>query len=824
MPCEKCIKRGDAASCTFAPGRKKASSSSSDSPNSDEMQNRIDRLEGLVLSLVSNGGAVPSNGARALSTSESTDSAEYNYNRSDPDTIPEADEDQDQDEDEESDVEQISKSMGILKVMDKSQTQFYVGDTHWATVLKDIKELKEHYNQQHVQNQYKEQMLKVEAFQNQTGSVGPMLLRGVGAVPSPELLSASMPYRSVVDKLVARFFSGSDCSSDPSLSELSFVGLLYAIMTLAIQSYDRVGDSPDEYRGKEAQIADEYRVRTVQCLLAANYYKPTPRILLILYLYLQGEYVKCRDASFGLWLLVGTVVRIAMRMGYHRDVSDMGSVSAFEGEMRCRLWAAIVRADLLFSFQIGLPNMIQRAHVDRVLPRNLNDEDFGEDTEILPPSRPTHESTQMSYFIAITRLSLLFQTVTDTANAITPCSFEMILRMDADLRAEKTQVPDQLRMKPLSELKDEPPMRTMERLNLDMLHYKALIVLHRRYFSSSRTNDRYIYCRDTCVDSALKLLEYQAILHEETRPVGSLKSARWFLASLNMSDYLLAGTILCLDLYYQAEAVNSNNATYGFNAERSKREIRACIRARHIWKESMENSMEAFKAVTTLDVMTAQVTKTCPEWMRLQLCGNGGDANAPPLNGNGQGDLNAAQQPEQAAAMTLGMLSGGLSPSAAALYDQNYVTTPGRTNIAMADPQASLDTQFATDDFSGFFDNPGSVSDVPMTLDLPVLTMKQEAWDSYLQSTSFDGLGQGFAGMDIPDPFMVNTANIEIPTGTGMPTSTTATGTNPIKMEPVFQQQQQPQLSQQQKQQNYYLNGAGVFMGVQSPPTTGSGI
>ena len=135
-PCGNCVKKGDASSCTYsAPGaRKKNSSSHGSSTSPDDMQNRIDRLEGLVLSLMTNGAqsAGPAAAAAALSASASSGSAEYprDLDVEDDDMIKE------EGEDGESETEQVARSFGVMRVdNDKSM---YVGEAHWATILSDV--------------------------------------------------------------------------------------------------------------------------------------------------------------------------------------------------------------------------------------------------------------------------------------------------------------------------------------------------------------------------------------------------------------------------------------------------------------------------------------------------------------------------------------------------------------------------------------------------------------------------------------------------------------------------------------------------------------
>ncbi len=130
------MKKGDASSCTYAaPGtRKKNSSSHGYSTSPDDMQNRIDRLEGLVLSLMTNGAqsAGPAAAAAALSTSASSASVEY------PRDVDAEDDDMIKEEGEggESETEQVARSFGVLRV--DNEKSMYVGEAHWAAILSDV--------------------------------------------------------------------------------------------------------------------------------------------------------------------------------------------------------------------------------------------------------------------------------------------------------------------------------------------------------------------------------------------------------------------------------------------------------------------------------------------------------------------------------------------------------------------------------------------------------------------------------------------------------------------------------------------------------------
>lgn len=127
-------------SCSYAAvgSRKKLTSASHSISSPDGMQNRIDRLEGLVLSLMTNGpqsvGAVAA--TRTLSMCNSTGSLEYPH---DIDIDPEAQKcstSKGEGDEAESETDQVSQSLGMMKVYNNQS--MYFGDAHWATILSDV--------------------------------------------------------------------------------------------------------------------------------------------------------------------------------------------------------------------------------------------------------------------------------------------------------------------------------------------------------------------------------------------------------------------------------------------------------------------------------------------------------------------------------------------------------------------------------------------------------------------------------------------------------------------------------------------------------------
>lgn len=92
------------------------------------MQHRIDRLEGLVLSLMTNGSdsAGPTEAGRALSLSS-------NSQQFTPSQLDESFEDA---EEGDSETEKVAKSFGVMHVANNKAV--YFGDGHWGAILSDV--------------------------------------------------------------------------------------------------------------------------------------------------------------------------------------------------------------------------------------------------------------------------------------------------------------------------------------------------------------------------------------------------------------------------------------------------------------------------------------------------------------------------------------------------------------------------------------------------------------------------------------------------------------------------------------------------------------
>ncbi|EPE04794.1 c6 zinc finger domain containing protein [Ophiostoma piceae UAMH 11346] len=657
-PCSNCVKRDgtSVSSCSYAaPVSRKKSSQDTNSP--DDMQNRIDRLESLVLSLMHNGNSVdPATAASAAgmvpgaSTGNSTSRTDSLASAKDPgssNTQPTDDADID---DEGSDIDDgLATSLGVLKVDADRGKSMYIGQEHWHTILADISEVKNYFinHRKDLEKSYERVLQSKPA----TAREAPTFL--LGAEPTTEGdLRAELPPKSTVLTLCGRYFNSMDNAvnlihaptfnaqlrshwQNPSKTPIMWLGLLYSVMCLAMLSYHKVGDEPPEWKGHAMELASLFRVRTVQCLVTADYTKPVEYTVETMILYVFGEYSSRWDADLGLWLIGSLITRVAFRMGYHRDAKWFPSITPFQAEMRRRTWALVRMCDVMFSHQVSLPNMIYDHDCDTQLPLNIFDEEFGPTTKILPQSRPNSEPTPISYMISKVKLCLELGNILQATTRVgKPVPYDEIHRLDARLRDVKDQLPSHLRLKPLEGSQD-PLTLIIARFNIDILYLKIMCLLHRKYLSRARQNPRYSPSRRSAIEASMETLHHLQTLNKESQSNGRLRSIKWYVASIATKDFLLPAMLVALEVRFDNLAKIEGRQGDSFWTEEQRTEMITILQAtKEIWRPLADGSMEAYKAYNIIRIVLEKIscapsetepkTRVTETFMSSSMCGVSG--------------------------------------------------------------------------------------------------------------------------------------------------------------------------------------------------------
>lgn len=805
-PCSNCVKRegSGTSNCSYAKlnsrSRKNQSQGAATSP--DDMQNRIDRLEGLVLALMSGGNAAdaisaaavarttatgstvssraPASGATPATSASVTSSARAD--REDERHIGLMDED----DDDESDVENgLATSLGVLKVDAEKGKAMYIGAESWHNILAGIAEVKDFFttHKKELEKSYE------KASQSKPAAAREGLTFLCGAPPATEVeLRAELPSKSSVMTLCSRYFNSMDNAvaivhaptfhatlarhwQDPSKTPIMWIGMLYSILCLAMLSYHKVGDEPDEWKGRSTELAVEYRLRTVQCLITADYTRPCDYTVETMVLYVSGELAWRWDADLSLWLTSSLITRIAIRMGYHRDAKWFPSITPFQAEMRRRVWAVVRMIDTQFSARICLPAMIHDDDCDAELPNNIFDEEFGPDTKVLPPSRPRTEPTPISYMVAKAKLSQEMGNILRVTSVVgRPVPYDEILRLDARVREIVAEIPPHLKVQPLDGCHD-PVTLIIARFSIDVLAQKTFCVLHRKYLPRCRENPRYAHSRRAAIEASMETLRHLETMFVESRD-GRLRSLRWYVTSLLTKEFLLPAMLIGLDLHYENQVGCSSQGRHDphnqhfWTPQQRAQMIKTLEVVQDIWEGLKDTSIEAYKGSNAIRIILEKI-KSPPAPSAGQSGGSGfrsqsGETGAG-SNLFGAASTSSEILQDQSAALTLGMLSG-VAPNTSGTMNSE----PSILGTAYPHPSQVMgnfgnfgsSTSGATggdlnvDMFSGFqaSDNPdASLSSFFSSANATSLhaNFDWDAFETYTQTTNFAPDSFQFVGGDM---------------------------------------------------------------------------
>ncbi|KAH8807603.1 fungal-specific transcription factor domain-containing protein [Xylogone sp. PMI_703] len=611
QPCGSCVKRDDAASCSYQRVPLRAESNGHHAAAED----RLAHLESLV---------------KQLMESQSTEQQQESTSTSLSDVKVE------------SSPELLQESIDVVDQVknDRDSEEKYVGFTHWSAILDDIQELKvvlsEYTNTQQIDKT------------SPTPILGDEIIFGSSSnnYTIPEIISESLPPKADIDELVAIYFDRKhftlplihrrhfqrqyeDFWGSPDSVNPLWLSILFSMACVA--SLLREANSTYFAREKLTKRSTLFHIAAGKCLVVGRYYRPQEYVLEALTLYAHYENLQSLEPSREAGVIFGMTIRMAYEMGYHRDPDSFGSFTVFEGEMRRRLWAVCKQMDLMTSFQLGLPSNICLENCDTKSPRNLLDTDFDVDTKVLPPSRPETEATRLLWFIVKDRQTGSFSKVCKDALSFREKTEAEILELDKEVREMHATVPNNLRTRPVGESTADPPFLVMTRLYIEFIYLKSLCVLHRKYMTRGD-----LFSTRTCIEAGMRLVSLFIDMFKHFAPGCHLHSERWMLTNFTLNDFLLGIMVLCLAVHIRRKKGSQNMA---IDSATEKDIMRLLEQARVVCIESC-NSRDAQRVSHAISIILSG-----SQFPRMSPTPNG-DPQLPPSNGTEIDLASLSMQPQ----------------------------------------------------------------------------------------------------------------------------------------------------------------------------------
>lgn len=346
--------------------------------------------------------------------------------------------------------------------------------------------------------------------------------------PAPGLLN-EIPPRNICDELVQHY--------------LRTLGLIYRVLHIPTfyHEYERFWEDP-----RSSSTAFTMKLLLILAIGSIFHCKPGPSNELGLPVrkwmhavqwWLSGPFEKetgnldglqvycmlllCRQAHAiekeSNWMLAGTLLRLAVSQGLHRDPSNFPTLSAFDSEIRRRIWGTVVELNVQLAIDAAMPPLLTFEDFDTRPPSNLDDDDFDRTSTSLPPPQ-----RKECYTVSSLQILLLqsFPTRLRIARTINECTSEQSYETALQLGNELTGFCKEIAV--LFHSYFARPGRSKLRPTqfhhrvMDTLLRRFLLNLYRPFTIEAVKDPRFYLSRKLSLDSALIMASYGSQSNTQT--------------------------------------------------------------------------------------------------------------------------------------------------------------------------------------------------------------------------------------------------------------------------------------------------------------------
>lgn len=385
-----------------------------------------------------------------------------------------------------------------------------------------------------------------------------------------------------------------------------WLGVLFGVMSIsAFLAQHNQQSTPDSTLSTATDgTVQTYRAMAIHCLVAGDYLRPRQYTIEALILHFAIDQILNVDGTVANWVLMGVIIRLALRMGLHRDPSHWPSIRPLQAELRRRLWISLYQMDFFTSVQVGLSRIIKDAQCDAQPPSHLASLDLDQD---IGTSKLATDSdaipTPPLFIVQRNGIVTVAAAIYDATEEQPGPSPEKISFLSEQLESAISRVSSAFTYTTFEASIPDGAIITLHQVVLDILIQKTIYLLHRRSFSprvsKADANEADIFAsQDKCIKAALSILKHQERLGRETVPGGHLFDIRWKVAASLNHEALQATMMLCF-------ALSSFESTWPQRAvshEASDKDIRdnitsALAQVKTQWEAKPDLSAETQKAL-----------------------------------------------------------------------------------------------------------------------------------------------------------------------------------------------------------------------------------
>lgn len=417
----------------------------------------------------------------------------------------------------------------------------------------------------------------------------PQSLSGLASFPELQHLLSSLPPKATCDKLLQLYTTNCERTLRvihvPSFlcqytsfwqepdhqSASSFVPLLTAALTVAV-SFDPQPSILDESSSWDYLTKDA--TTSLQAWLSKLPRKQrvdlaTLQVETLLLISHQLHLVSPEE----LWKASGSLIRSAMVMGLHVNLSQSTNLSFYQAECRRRLWITIVELDLQASITSGMPVMTPELDFGPLTPLNLNDADFDESTSKPPSPSPLSEETDsLAQITLVASLAHRIRVMNTVQHTNPRDNLSELVKQGLRLEKYISDVPTQL--KPNHNAESARPAFVLNHVLLDIFLRRPLLCLLRPIITHISHDDPSFHeIRGACLDSSLAILSYQDYFDPQFADLDLSNSTPYWdiFHTLCQHDILWAALSVCEHMRPPTKTPTAPSPADDFTESRSSR-------------------------------------------------------------------------------------------------------------------------------------------------------------------------------------------------------------------------------------------------------------
>ncbi|CDK29738.1 unnamed protein product [Kuraishia capsulata CBS 1993] len=354
-----------------------------------------------------------------------------------------------------------------------------------------------------------------------------VLTRKVQSVDSTKIklldLVQSLPEKAQADILVDNYFklfAHMYCSVNPpwfytcysrlwqcSLEDLDIriLGLVYAVMSVSClelipQKCEQMNMEPLFVR----DLSDDFAKCSTQALKVSDFEKNADIISIMTISVLQSYFHSNKDpVSLNYYLRKS--IAVAFELELHKEYQG---TSAFQREVRHRLWWDIVSCDNYQTFCLNRAPIIRFDRYEIPFPVNCNDKDITEDSVL---ERPMDEYTHTSYLIYSLKLFKICANLRNSEGELSP-NADQVIAVDRELCELLNSLPWYFRLTKDSEI----PYTSPEYYDHPYLFHMFWTCVQTQRFRMHRSflYPRIDYCYKVCLEASSNVLDVYTALRK----------------------------------------------------------------------------------------------------------------------------------------------------------------------------------------------------------------------------------------------------------------------------------------------------------------------